>query len=73
MYILLYGAFKKAATSSIAVLSFIYPLVAVIVDFVAYGRILSYAQLSGGVLIVMAAAAYSAGINPFSALGRPGR
>jgi drug/metabolite transporter (DMT)-like permease len=73
MYILLYGAFKKAATSSIAVLSFIYPLVAVVVDFVAYGRVLSYAQLSGGILIVMAAAAYSARINPFSALRRPGR
>ncbi|MEM5345148.1 DMT family transporter [Paraburkholderia azotifigens] len=70
MYILLYGAFKKAATSSIAVLSFIYPLVAVTVDFFAYGRMLSFTQLGGGLLIVTSAVAYSAGLNPLAALAR---
>ena len=68
MYILLYGAFKKAATSSIAVLSFIYPLVAVAVDFFAFGRVLTLTQLGGGVLIVTAAVAYAAGIHPLSAV-----
>lgn len=70
MYILLYGAFKKAATSSIAVLSFVYPLVAVTVDFFAFGRMLTPAQLGGGVLIVASAAAYASGVNPFSTVFR---
>lgn len=70
MYILLYGAFKKAATSSIAVLSFVYPLVAVTIDFFAFGRMLTPAQLGGGVLIVAAAAAYASGIDPFSIVAR---
>lgn len=70
MYILLYGAFKKAATSSIAVLSFIYPLVAVTVDFFAYGRLLSPTQLGGGLLIMASAVAYSSGVNPLSVVAR---
>lgn len=61
MYVLLYGAFQRAKTSSIAVLSFVYPLVAVAVDFLAYGKALSMLQLGGAILIVTAASAYASG------------
>lgn len=61
MYVLLYGAFQRAKTSSIAVLSFVYPLVAVTVDFLAYGKTLSMLQLGGAILIVAAASAYASG------------
>lgn len=63
MYILLYGAFQKASTSSIAVLGFAYPLVAVIVDFVAFGKVLTGYQFLGGVLIVASAVAYAMKID----------
>jgi drug/metabolite transporter (DMT)-like permease len=66
MYVLLYGAFKKARTSSIAVLSFVYPLVAVMVDFVAYGLTLNLVQLGGGILIVIAAAGYVSKLSVFA-------
>lgn len=61
MYVLLYGAFQRAKTSSIAILSFVYPLVAVAVDFLAYGKTLSMLQLGGAILIVTAASAYASG------------
>ncbi|MFP3583791.1 DMT family transporter [Paraburkholderia sp. SIMBA_055] len=66
MYILLYGAFQKAATGSLAVLGFVYPLVAVAVDFAGFGKVLTLAQVAGGALIVASAAAYAAGLDPFS-------
>lgn len=61
MYILLYGAFKKAATGSLAILGFIYPLVAVLVDYLAYGTVMDGYQAIGAVLILLAASAYAAG------------
>lgn len=64
MYVLLYGAYQKAATTSIAILGFIYPLTAVVVDFLAYGKVLSLPQAFGGALIVASAACYAAGLNP---------
>lgn len=70
MYVLLYGAFQKAQTSSIAVLSFVYPLVAVAVDYVAYGLTLNWTQLGGGVLIVAAAVGYASKLSPLGVLGR---
>jgi drug/metabolite transporter (DMT)-like permease len=68
MYILLYGAFKKAATSSIAVLGFVYPLVAVLVDFLAFGKVMNREQLIGGALILAAATAYATGFSPKKAI-----
>lgn len=64
MYVLLYGAYQKAATTSIAILGFIYPLTAVVVDFVAYGEVLGVGQVIGGVMIATSAICYSARINP---------
>lgn len=68
MYILLYGAFKKATTSSLAILGFIYPMVAVAVDFLAFGKVLTVPQISGGVVIVCSAVAYATKFDPVRAL-----
>lgn len=59
MYILLYSAIQKLPTARIAVLSFIYPAVAIMVDFGVYGRDLSFAQWAGMALILLG----SAGVN----------
>ena len=59
MYILLYSALQKLPTPVIAVLSFTYPAVAILVDYLAYGRDLSLNQWTGIGLILMG----SAGVN----------
>ncbi len=58
-YVLIYGALPKLTTPVIAVLLFVYPLTAIVVDAVVYGRALSAPQLAGMVLIVIA----SLGVN----------
>jgi drug/metabolite transporter (DMT)-like permease len=57
MYILLYSAFQKLDTTKIAVLAFIYPVVAMFADFVFYGTRLSLLQLAGVVLILLSGVA----------------
>jgi len=59
MYILLYAALQKLPTPIIAVLSFTYPAVAILIDYLAYGRDLSLGQWSGILLILLG----SAGVN----------
>jgi drug/metabolite transporter (DMT)-like permease len=58
-YVLIYGALPQLTTPVIAVLLFIYPLTAIAVDALVYGRALSVPQLGGMVLIVVA----SLGVN----------
>ncbi|EIF33639.1 putative permease, DMT superfamily [Burkholderia sp. Ch1-1] len=70
-YVLIYGALPKLSTPVIAVLLFVYPLTAIVVDAVVYGRALSIPQLTGMVLIVVA----SLGVNlgwPLLSMLRPG-
>lgn len=57
MYILLYGAVQKLPTYLQGALSFIYPVVAIAVDFVAFGHRLQPAQWLGATAILLAAAA----------------
>jgi len=54
MYILIYSSFQKLPTSKIAVLSFVYPAVAVIADYVVYGHHISPLQAAGVPLIAAA-------------------
>jgi drug/metabolite transporter (DMT)-like permease len=63
MLMLLYTAFKKASTASLAIFGFLYPLVALIVDYLAFGRVIDLWQGLGGVLIVAAGLAYNAGVK----------
>ena len=61
MYVLLYGAIQKLPTAMTAALSFIYPVVAIIVDCVAFGQKLAWVQVFGAVLILLAAAGVNLG------------
>ena len=54
MYILLYSAYQKLDTSRIAILAYVYPVVAILVDYVYFGRTLSVTQMAGGVLVLTA-------------------
>jgi len=54
MYTLMYGAFQRLPTAAIAALSFIYPLVALLVDVLWFGVRLSLAQSIGVAAIVLA-------------------
>jgi drug/metabolite transporter (DMT)-like permease len=56
MYILLYSAIQKLATPVIAALSFIYPAVAILVDYAFFGQRLDIAQAMGISLILLAVA-----------------
>ncbi|MCE4541672.1 MULTISPECIES: DMT family transporter [unclassified Caballeronia] len=56
MYVLLYGAIQKLPVATTGALSFIYPVVAIIVDWLAFGQRLAWLQAAGAVLILLAAA-----------------
>lgn len=53
-YVLLYAAFQKLSMALIAILSFVYPVVAVLLDYLVYGHLLSWEQLLGVALIALA-------------------
>jgi drug/metabolite transporter (DMT)-like permease len=59
MYILMYSAFQKLPTPAIAVLGFIYPAVAIVVDYAFYDQSLHLVQFFGIGLIMLG----SAGVN----------
>lgn len=61
MYILLYGAIQKLPTSLTGSLSFIYPIVAIFVDFVGLGVRLDPLQIAGAAVILVAAAGSTLG------------
>jgi drug/metabolite transporter (DMT)-like permease len=56
MYVLLYGAIQKLPTSLTGALSFIYPIVAILVDWLAFGQKLEWLQWVGVAAILLAAA-----------------
>ncbi|NBE50600.1 DMT family transporter [Streptomyces boluensis] len=68
MYVLMYSAYQKLPTPKIAVLAFVYPAVAMLMDWAVYGHSVSLLQALGIPLIVAA----SLGINlGWSFKGRP--
>jgi drug/metabolite transporter (DMT)-like permease len=56
MYVLLYGAIQKLPTAMTGALSFIYPVVAIVVDWLAFGQRRAWLQVAGAALILLAAA-----------------
>ncbi|ARP86493.1 DMT family transporter [Bordetella genomosp. 9] len=56
MYILLYSAIQKLPTAMLAALSFIYPAVAILVDYAFFAQRLDLAQAAGISLILLAVA-----------------
>lgn len=61
MYQLLYNAIQKLPTPVTGSLSFIYPVVAIVVDNLVFGHSLTASQLAGGGLILVAAAGNNLG------------
>lgn len=61
MSTLLYGALQKLPTSLVGVLSFIYPVVAVLVDWFAFGHRMNLVQFAGASSILLSAAAINFG------------
>ena len=61
MYVLLYGAIQKLPTALTGALSFIYPIVAIGVDWVAFDHQLSVLQWLGVAAILLAAAGMQQG------------
>ena len=61
MYVLLYGAIQKLPTALTGALSFIYPIAAILVDWVAFGHRLQPLQWLGVVAILLAAAGMQQG------------
>ena len=61
MYILLYGAIQKLPTSLTGALSFIYPIVAILVDRIAFGHRLQAIQFLGAGAILVGAAGMTLG------------
>ncbi len=61
MYVLLYGAIQKLPTALTGALSFIYPVVAILVDWAAFGHRLQWLQWFGVAAILLAAAAMRQG------------
>ncbi|MBY4381524.1 DMT family transporter [Rhodococcus fascians] len=59
MYILMYSSYQKLPTPMIAVLGFVYPVVAVIVDTTLFGTRITLLQVLGMILIVGASLAVS--------------
>ena len=64
MYVLLYGAIQKLPTALTGALSFIYPIVAILVDWMAFGQRLDWLQWCGVAAILLAAAAMQQGWVP---------
>ena len=66
MYVLLYGAIQKLPTHLTGALSFIYPIVAIAVDALAFGHALQPLQILGAAIILLAAAGMNLGWTPWT-------
>lgn len=66
MYVLLYGGIQKLPTAMTGALSFIYPIVAILVDWAAFGERLGWLQWAGVATIFMAVTGMRQGWKPFS-------
>ena len=61
MYMLLYSAIQKLPTALTGALSFVYPIAAIFVDWLAFGHRLSPLQWLGVAAILLAAAGMQQG------------
>lgn len=64
-YIIMYSAYKKLSAPIIAVMTFIYPAVAIFVDYYFYDVALNHVQMIGVVLIMFSSYAVSQNLNFF--------
>lgn len=73
MYNLMYTAFQRLSAERIAVLSYIYPLVAIAVDLVVFHLVLQVTQVLGMLLILLAIVAHQRGWKISLPLRKPNR
>ncbi|WP_420332703.1 DMT family transporter [Roseibium sp.] len=66
MYILMYGAVQKLPTYLQGAFSFVYPVVAILVDYIAFGQALHLSQLLGAATIILSAAGLTLGWTVFA-------
>lgn len=59
MYIFLYGAYEKSNVSSLAIMSFVYPLVALIIDVLVYDLVLTTVEVIGVCIILCSLIIYN--------------
>lgn len=64
MYVLLYDAIQKLPTALTGALSFLYPVAAILVDWIAFGHRLVWVQWLGAAAILLAAAGMQLGWAP---------
>ena len=64
MYIFLYSAYQKLPVALIAILAFLYPAVAIFVDYLIYDQSLSFLQWFGVIAVLFSAAAVNVGWSP---------
>ncbi|MBC2907368.1 DMT family transporter [Streptomyces cupreus] len=70
MYVLMYAAYAQLPTAKIAVLAFVYPAVAMVVDWAVYGHHIGLVQALGVPLIVTASLKVTLARRPVSAPDR---
>ena len=70
MSTLLYSAIQKIPTALVGALSYIYPIVAILVDWVVFGNPLGMLQMAGAAAILLAAAGMNFGWTLVRANGR---
>ncbi|WP_442597785.1 DMT family transporter [Parapusillimonas sp. JC17] len=68
MYVLLYGGIQKLPTTMTGALSFMYPIVAILVDWAAFGQHLRWLQWVGVAAIFLAVTGMRQGWKPFSSV-----
>lgn len=64
MYAFLYSAIQKLPVVLTGTLSFLYPVVAILVDILAYGHVLTPGQALGGAAILLAAVGTTLNLTP---------
>lgn len=69
-YVLLYGGMARLPAAQVALLQFVYPGAAVLVDWAVYGRALDALQLAGVLLMGLALLALRQPGRPRSQAGR---
>ncbi len=53
LYYLMYSAIKKIPLNNIAILSFIYPISTIVIDYFFFDHVLTHTQILGAALILL--------------------
>jgi len=65
-YVLMYSSYRNLSASTIAIMTFIYPAVAILVDFIFYNKSLNVLQIFGVALIIVSSYMANQNVKIFS-------